>query len=351
MTRVRRGRALVRRLLSAGAMKWPVLLAVLAACSEHHSTPVDALPTIAKCSATPRKIVDGSTFAPSTGIVAVSAPVVAIEGGYLYYTLAYEATSGGTAPTGHVMRVAVDRDGALPEPFADSAHPVQLVIAAQTVWFADDVAGGVHAVPVAGGSARLAADVAGPGWLAHDDANVYFQDTAGIESVPLAGGAVHHIANQVVFSFGVIAGNVVQADFQGGTVSSVPVAGGAATQLASGQLGPLYPVSCGTSVCWVDGGNLQSLEGTLVAVAPGGASPLVTAARLFHPHGVLTDGTHLFVSAEGDGYTLSRVAMDGSTLDAIAQSPGLSSIAIDDDCVYWSALDGLYSLRKDAPAL
>jgi hypothetical protein len=327
-------------------MKSPLLFVVLAACAEPHSTPVDAPPAIAKCTATPRKIVDSATFAPSSGVVAVRAPDVAIDAGFLYYTLAYQSPDGGN-PTGHVMRIAVDRDGAAPEQVVDSTHPIHVMVAGDSVWFADDVAGGVYAI--SSGHSHLAANVASPDWLAHDDTTMYVADSAGIDSMPLAGGAVHHVSDDVVFSFGVIAGDVVQADFQRGTVSSVPVAGGSATPLASGQLGPLYPVSCGTTVCWVDGGNLQSSAGSLVAVAPGGASPLVTDARLYHPHGVVADAAHLFVAAEGAG--VSRVAIDGSALATLAVSAGASSIALDDDCVYWSALDGLWSLRKDATAM
>jgi hypothetical protein len=134
-------------------------------------------------------------------------------------------------------------------------------------------------------------------------------------------------------------------------VSSIPAVGGTPETLASGQSGPLYPVSCGASTCWLDAGDFSTETGILVANGTRGLTQVFDDNRLFHPHGVASDAAHVFVLAEGGGDTISRLAADGSTFDVLAHPTGAGDLVLDDECLYWSAFDGLYSLRKDAAPL
>jgi hypothetical protein len=325
-------------------MKRALLCVVVFGCGDNRTEAPDAAAT-PRCGPTPFQLVDGATFAPSGPPIAVANPFLAVDDGFLYYNLAYTAAVGSPPVAGHIRRVALVGGDSVD--VVDSPHPGHFAIADSRVLFGDDEQG-ILTAPVTGGGASPFASAAGrPGWLSLAGTTLYFDDDAGIERVEIAGGGTRRVTDRIAFSFAPIGDAIVLADFSAGTVASVPAAGGTPTPIASSQLGPLYPVSCGTDVCWIDAGDLMTKTGTLVRAS----GAIVESENLFHPHGMVADDASVFAIAEGNGSTLSRISLATGQLDVLAHTIGAGDIAIDDDCIYYSAFNGIFSLRKDAPAL
>jgi hypothetical protein len=326
------------------------LLALAAACGDQTQAQTPDTAPVVKCTATPTQLVTGDQLAPpGNDPVGIQNPNIRVDADHLYFSLAYTGTNGHPDPTGHIMRVPLG-GGAL-ETVADSPHPSYFMIVGDTVVFGDDV-NGILSAPTAGGSPTAFAAANGkPGWLAHDDGFVFFIDDHGIERAPLLGGETSHVTDRLAFSFAVLGSNLVLADFSGNEVASMPAGGGALTSLATNQDAPLYPVACGSSVCWINAGTLQDLTGSIVGIAAGAATPRASGQVLFRPHGFVADATSFYTIAEGDNSAVTRVPLAGGTIDVLAQNHGAGDITADDDCIYWSAFDGIYSLRKDAAPL
>lgn len=103
----------------------------------------------------------------------------------------------------------------------------------------------------------LAMDASATGPLVVDSTNVYWADDNGtVSMVPIAGGAVTTLySNALVGTSGGIAvdtTNVYWTQTQNGTVMTVPIGGGKATALASGLTTPTSIVVDATAVYWTD---------------------------------------------------------------------------------------------------
>jgi hypothetical protein len=327
-------------------MKCALLCAAAIGCGDNRAVSPDASAT-PRCGSTPFQLIDSKTFIPDDAPIGlgIANPFLAVDRGYLYYNLAYVPPNGSPPVGGHIRRVELA--GGDPVDIADSPHPGHFAIADSRVLFADDTQG-ILAAPITGGAASsIAASSGQPGWVAFAGSTLYFADGAGIERVETAGSGTRRVTDHAAFSFAPIAESLVLADFSGGTVASVPTDGGALTPIASSQLGPLYPVHCGADACWIDAGDLATKIGTFVR----GGAAVVASADLFHPHGMAADDDNAFAIAEGNGNTISRISLATGQLDVLAHAHGAGDIALDDTCIYYSTFDGVFSLRKDAPAL
>jgi hypothetical protein len=217
----------------------------------------------------------------------------------------------------------------------------------------------IFSVPFKGGSTTTLATTTGlAGYLATDGTSVYFADDDGTKSVPLAGGSVTKITSLSDFSFVPVGTNLILADFQGETLLSVPLAGGSTTTLASGQDGPIYPLACGDSICWMSAGHITYNDadepsppvGTLEQRAPDAAvSALSTSVNLGDPFSFVFDGSFFYVLGGDDGMAVTKVPAAGGTPQVMAAgSPG-SGLAMDEACLYWAdQMGGIYSLAKSA---
>jgi hypothetical protein len=210
----------------------------------------------------------------------------------------------------------------------------------------DGGAGAIISLPAYGGSATVLAPTKGVAQaLVVDDKNVYFVDAEATKSVPLTGGPVGMLATLVPFSLGVAGGTLYLADFSKDTVSSVPIDGGQVTVLANSLAGPLYPVTCGQNLCWVNAGLMR--QGTLMQLAPGGP-PVVLAGGLTEPHDLVFDGSNFFVTTGGGGLWLYRVPSDGGMPMLVESESGITSMTLDETCLYWSSIRGISSLARSA---
>jgi hypothetical protein len=86
---------------------------------------------------------------------------------------------------------------------------------------------------------------------------------------------------------------------------------------------------------------------SLIELAPGG-SPMTIAGDpgLFEPHGLAFDGTSFFATGGSPIGNLMKIAATGRSIAEVASMGGLTSVVVDDSCVYWSSFDGIFSLAK-----
>jgi hypothetical protein len=202
-------------------------------------------------------------------------------------------------------------------------------------------------VPVDGGMATVLATTEGLARaLVSDGDSVYFVDNVGTKSVPVGGGAVRTIANVVPDSLAVIGGVLYLAQL-GGTdagISTVDTDGGATRVLVREPDGALYPTGCGSDVCWASG---PASSASLKKLTSGGSS-VVLAEGLTQPHNLVFGGASIFVATGAGGALLYRVPASGGTPGLIQSQAGLSSLALDGTCLYWSSFSGIYSWSRSA---
>jgi hypothetical protein len=78
---------------------------------------------------------------------------------------------------------------------------------------------------------------------------------------------------------------------------------------------------------------------------------VATAKALYHPHGIVFDGSYFYVTTDAVGGVLSRVRESDGHVDQLAVTLGDGGVAVDDQCIYYSTLTGIFTLAKDAPAM
>jgi hypothetical protein len=330
-------------------MRSLALVSLLAACGTPHSIqPPDG--AVARCTTTPTRLVTPGEIAPAElGPVGAANPFLAVDAGGVFYNETYTGVNGGADPTGHI---AYKPFGGAQQILADGAHPGRFVVTATNVLFIDD--SGIRGAPREMGPVFTFVPLASPAsWLTTDGQQLYFDDASGVSRAPLSGGSPQQLATtSASFSAGLVDGSLIVADFSGGTLTGVSATTGATSPLAMGQLGPLYPQMCpGGGACWIDAGDAVHLA-SIVKLGPGaGTSTVAQDLALFDPHGMAADATDFFVTSDASGGTLSRVHAADGKVDKLAVLHGDGDVVVDDQCVYYSSFDGIFSLAKDAPAL
>jgi hypothetical protein len=210
--------------------------------------------------------------------------------------------------------------------------------------------GQIATIPFDGGSETLLTPTNGApsGAPVSDGQNLYYIDGDGVESVPLTGGSPRLITNQQGMSLALWDGNIIIDDFADNQILSVPSDGGAVTVLAADQVGPQLIQNCDSDVCWV---NIGTPIGTLGPSVPGSLMRLgingnpVTVAALSDPHGLAYDGEAFFVT---EANSLLKIPSEGGSAVVLANMSALGNVIVDNSCVYWLSLDGIYSISKGA---
>jgi hypothetical protein len=240
----------------------------------------------------------------------------------------------------------------------------------------------IVSVPLAGGSPTSIVSLPGGGLPTgdvllgnpvSDGAYVYFEDSYGIEAVPLAGGpggAAMALLNSLG-SQGDLAIFGQQLIFlQGFDVDSISLPAQANSPVATlatfdgsaqPQSMPPAPSSfasqfrpCGSEVCWLEIPAGSEKIGRMDPAGAGVVERIQVPAGLFPIRDFVFDGMHFFMltghSDETTPVQLARLNLDGSDPAILAtMSPGMSgAVAVDDECVYWSNPLGIFNLAKTA---
>ena len=199
-----------------------------------------------KCGSTPAQLVDFNTLATQVGASSIGAMQLAVDATNVYFVFG-----------GALMRVPIHGGAAssmapLTPDVDENNDPV---VTSTSVLLHHVLAGSndeqVLSVPIR--AARATALATSSGFvqgLATDGRDVYFVDSAGIKSVPLAGGGVQVLSSSVgtePTGLAVIGTNVVAT--ANGAVVAVPLSGGSTTTLAPQQPNAQFPMECGPDTC------------------------------------------------------------------------------------------------------
>jgi hypothetical protein len=311
------------------------------------------------CGNTPTLLVDWTPYVPDAGQGSVEIPDIAVNATSLFFLLYWNVPLGsGTSDRsdGYLMRTPIHGGKAVRMAFIPggaSQGSQALAVTPTAVIFSelsqgqegDEAAGAIISVPADGGDATTLTATKGlANTLVADQENAYFVDTEATKSVSLAGGLARTLGAVVPASLGLVGRTLYLADSSGGTVSAVPIEGGPVTVVAKDQSAPSFPVACGTNLCWLnmDGGA------TLMQLAPAAAAPFVLADGLPASRDLVFDGRNFFVTSGGFGGVLFRIPSTGGTPVMAEAAENLTNIALDETCLYWAGLRGIWSLARSA---
>ncbi len=251
---------------------------------------------------------------------------LAVDATNIYWTI------GDGSPNGAVMKAPLSK-GPSTLLATGQDYPFDVVVDATSVYWANHFA--VMKCSIAGGDVTTLASgrdsIAG---IAVDAAAVYFgtvgSSTGGgaVMRVPIEGGTPTVLASRAApFDLATDGVNVYWTSF-GGTVTSIPSAGGAATTLVSGQK------MCGaialdaTNVYWSAGTN-----GAIMKVPLAGGVP-VTLAMGGDPTNLIVSGSNIYWTMPAAN-ELKTVSVEGGTADLLGSAP-VENLAVDAQSVYWS---------------
>jgi hypothetical protein len=209
-------------------------------------------------------------------------------------------------------------------------------------WSSND---GLMKAPLAGGPVLPVSDAAvSPGrGLATDGTYLYFGDTVTdtIQRMPLSGGSAATIAsgqtdpNALTLDSGEVFWTTSDS------VRKAPASGGAPVNLASGQLEPGGWGAAGilvdaTSVYWVNEGQSASANGSIMKVGRNGTGLVALATGITNPRDLAADATYLYFadtsydSVDVVQVRVMRVRKDGTGLSQMSWSDtGVSGMVAD----------------------
>jgi hypothetical protein len=173
---------------------------------------------------------------------------------------------------------------------------------------------------------------------------VFWTNEDGIvRSAPIAGGAATAIATGQGNPGGIAVDAArtywVRAGIYGGSVLSLPLGGGTPFVIAAAQHEPEVIAIDATSVYWT-----TTYGGTVMRAPLGGGPATVLASGQDHPYGIAVDASHVYWTNLGSmaaSGLLQRVPLGGGPAETLAfglSYPG--RLALDTSSVYWLETDG-----------
>jgi hypothetical protein len=351
-------------------------VASLLACGCVGGGTLGSAPSDPRCGATPRVLVDASSYPVTPGAVTVAVTALAVDGLELYYVLT-EAGTPTTSPAGiipaeagAVMRVATvgGQPVQVAGGYAFSAPlftPTSMILGESGIDAGGLDRGPIVSIPLEGGPLTTLVppqDSSLPqSPLVTDGTFVYFLSESGVEAAPASADypAPHPTlltsAHPSVFG---VYGQRVLLFFGGdtGEVDSFPVGAsdpGMMTTLATGLPdGATATAACGSDVC-----VLNEPDNLVYEIDPSSGTTRTIAevtGRFSDTRNMVSDGATLFIegtSMVSGQKTIARVANDGTPAIPVVTIPNDlrdSALAVDDACVYFATPTGIFSVAKTA---
>jgi hypothetical protein len=308
------------------------------------------------CGATPTLLVDFQALVAQLGVSSYAAPALALDSKSIYFVFddALMSVPIGGGPLVTMLQL----------PFPSNVVLQLAPVVNSTSVLLDYPTGGARdqqivSVPIDGGSAtNLTVSNGVITEFGADNQNLYFIDDDGAKSVPVGGGSVQLLTDQVTAAnvtgsggaLAVVGSSLLAtSSAQGGSVMAVPLQGGAPTTLATQQPAASFPMACGSDICWWTGSSSGNTAGSsgpgFIARLDASGNVTTLPQAPFFPWSLVFDGTDFFESVGCDVCDGSLVRIPAAGGPAVSMGMG-SFIAVDASCAYWSSIAGISSALK-----
>jgi len=265
------------------------------------------------------------------------------------------AVDGTPCPCGACVAGACGlRDLGPTSPASGTATPISLVVHDTNAFIGNSYGGttgdgSITSLPVAGGTpTALASGFTGYPHLTVVGGTVYYTQAASVWRVPADGseaattlhiGAGDHYSG--LTSDGV---RLYLTSADGGTVSSMPFAGGAPTTIAAGEARPLEIITDGTQLYWVASG-----DGT-IRTAPVTGSSATTLVTGTAPRALAIDADNLYWTESTAGDVMQMALTGGAPTTIATGQADPAAIMLLGGRVYWTNYNGgVYGDVRSAP--
>lgn len=333
---------------------------LMPSCAAPPATP----PSDDRCDVTPRLIVSADDFPRPPLAAAVGVSSIVPSAPDLYYSL-YAIDNSGIYLSAPLLRIALS-GGDATVLASDAWYSGRLRLPGHIIVTATDTsqAGRGDAIldlptshePMTTLFTLPSDDRIGNGF-ATDGMFVFFDGRGGIEAVPLMAAqpgtpALTLVPDAITDGLAVLGQQLFFSRPQGELQSvDLPArSDGAVTMLGRTGVAPVDLTACGNQVCWLD-----EVNNALEQIDPGGGAVttlLTLTGELASAENLGFDGENFYVLGD-DGAnteTIARIPRAGGCAVPVVSMPRNSSqaFAVDDECLYWSNTDGIFSIVKSA---
>jgi hypothetical protein len=296
------------------------------------------------CGSAPRVLLDLQALVPDRDSVSTqTASPIAVNATDLYFVFQWSVQG---LPDWYLMRIplgggTVARIATIPSRNGEYGRHALALTNTDVIF----LQGGdtIAKVPLDGGATTTLAKAADAlNTVLVNEQNAYFADSEGAKSVPLIGGTVRTLAPDILLGLALVNDRLYMAT-RDNKIYSISTNGGDPTPVGDGGGWPL--IGCGgKNVCWLGGPG--SLRATLMQLAPGG-TPVTLAEGFPEPLDLLFDGNNFFITLAHPGEII-RVPATGGTAAGAYVELGMTNLALNDTCLFWSSATTITSVSRDA---